>query len=488
MNWSKKNISSNNFALLILYCIFIITIVRYFFSFGVEMSRESLLFSVISAFLVVIILFFYKEKNPFLKGNYLRVSTIFVAGYVVVHFFAYAGYLFTDIDFIIGSQFVDSKIINEGAINSLACLISFVIGYVLTIKRKGSPTSINYSFIKYEYFTFVFMLIFCVTIDKRYFQGGYNEILNKDGGLSVITSLSQQLTIASFVASSISKALQYNNLSIKEYLKCYGLVYYVLLVIYLLLVALSGDRGPLIQLGMCYFSTYFIINRKKFTLTQALPLALIAVFVLNFIGVYREFSGGVSSDNMKETNSALSEKFSGGNILFSSTMELSNVIRSYNVIYEETKIHGTIHGLGFFDQLMGVVPGLRPYVIYPIFNYDKGKREIDTNYLSTRLLSSDHGMGTSCCADIFYNFGFWGTLLIFLLFGILAKRMDIELYSREHNILVYSFAINFLMLAVYLGRGKLLSPLNISIYSFLFIYLSVFFKRKRRIESKSSNS
>lgn len=449
-------------------------------SFGVEMSKSSLLQTVITSFVVVFLLFVFKDKDECLRGNYLRISHVFVAGYVVVHFFAYAAYLFTDVDFIIGSNFVNPKIINEAAINSLCSLIAYVLGYILTYKRKWKPSEINGRFINYDILALFFIVVFCVTIDKRYFQGGYNEILNQEGGLSVITSLSQQLVIASFVASSISKALQYRSLSVLAYVKCYSFIYYLSLLLYLFLVASSGDRGPLIQLSMCYFATYFIINRKKFTLAKAVPLMIVAIFALNFIGVYRENSGGVNSDNMKEANSAMTEKLSGGNILFSSTMELSNVVRSYNVIYEDTRVHGTISGIGFIDQMLGFFPGLRPYVIYPIFKYDKGKREIDTNYLSTRLLNSDHGMGTSCCADIFYNFGFWGTVVIFFLFGVLSKRMDLELYSKNHNILAYAFAINYLMLAVYLGRGKLLSPLNISIYSFLFIYISILLSKKRK--------
>lgn len=470
--------NKNSIIILLLYGIFIFTIARYYMSFGEVMSKSSLLHTVITSFVVVFLLFFYRDKDEYLKGNYLRISYVFVAGYVVVHFFAYAAYLFTDVDFIVGSNFVNSKIINEAAINSLCSLLAFVIGYLLTTKKVWQPTVINERFINYDLLALFFMVIFCVTIDKRYFQGGYNEILNQEGGLSVVTSLSQQLAIASFVASSISKALRYRSLSFIAYVKCYSKIFYISLLVYMILVASSGDRGPLIQLSMCYFATYFIINRKKFTLAKALPLMVVAVFALNFIGVYRENSGGINSNNMKMANSAMAEKFSGGNIFFSSTMELSNVVRSYNVIYEETRIHGTISGIGFVDQMLGFFPGLRPYVIYPIFQYDKGKREIDTNYLSTRLLNSDHGMGTSCCADIFYNFGFCGTILVFFIFGILTKRMDLELYSEEHNIFAYSFAINYLMLAVYLGRGKLMSPLNISLYSFLFIYISVLLSKK----------
>ena len=472
--------SKNSIIIPLLYGIFIFTIVRYYMSFGEVMSKSSLLHTVITTFVVMFLLFCYRDKDECLRGNFLRISYIFVIGYVVVHFFAYASYLFTDVDFIVGLNFVNSKIINEAAINSLCSLIAFVIGYLLTNKKVWRPTVINGRFINYDLLALFFMAIFCVTIDKRYFQGGYNEILNQGGGLSVVTNLSQQLAIASFVASSISKALRYRSLSFLAYVKCYSKIYYLSLLVYLILVASSGDRGPLIQLSMCYFATYFIINRKQFTLAKALPLMIVAVFFLNFIGSYRENSGGINADNMKKANLVMSEKFSGGNIFFSSTMELSNVVRSYNVIYEDTKIHGSISGIGFIDQILGFFPGLRPYVIYPIFQYDKGKREIDTNYVSTRLLNSDHGMGTSCCADIFYNFGFCGTILVFFIFGVLTKRMDLELYSKEHNILVYSFAVNYLMLAIYLGRGKLLTPLNISIYSFLLIYISVLQSKKKR--------
>lgn len=476
---NKGNIK-NKIILFMLYCIFAISVLRYYLSFGEGLSRTSLLITVISAFMVVFLLICYKENIDNLNRNFLRISHVFAAGYVVVHFFAYAAYLFTDVDFIIGSNFVSSKIINEAAINSLVCLVAFVIGYVLT-KRKGwSASNIDCSYINYDKYALFFIVIFYTSVDKRYFQGGYGEILNNEGGLSVISVLSQQLIIASFVATSISKALSNNNLSVKEYVKSYSLIYYLSVMIYMFLVASSGDRGPLIQLAMCYFSTFFIINKKKFTLAKAIPLMIVAVFALNFIGVYRENSGGVNSGNMMEANSAMSERLSGGNILFSSTMELSNVVRSYNVIYEETKTHGTINGIGFIDQLLGFFPGLRPYIVYPIFEYDKGKREIDSNYLSTRLLSSDHGMGTSCCADIFYNFGFWGTVIVFCFFGMFTKKMDIELYSREHNIIAYAFAINYLMLAVYLGRGKLLSPLNISIYSFFLIYLSILLSKNKK--------
>ena len=451
----------------------IISLFRYYYDLWTPLSCNSLQITWISLILALVLFFCYHEVNPLLKKNYMRIVTIFLVGYILVHFFMYLAYLISDVDYIIGIDYIDSRVVNSAAICSLVSLITFLIGYCTTTHsfhiKEGFQISTKGKFLGIV--QMLSFILFFITIDKRYFQGGYGEIQNHEGGLSVITSLSQQIFISSCIAKVILVIIQNKSLSFKQYLKSYSINYYIWVSIYCLLVIMSGDRGPLIQIAFSFLAGYFLINKLKFGIKRIIPLFLAGTIALNFLGALRSFTGGLNTKDISQAQSVLSDNMSERNVIFATTSELSVVVRSYNAIFYDAVKNGTISGLGFLDQLFGIVPGLRPLIIYPIFEWDKRTRPIDTNNLSTMVLNQDHGMGTSCCGDIFYNFGMIGTAFIFFVFGIFVKKMDFELYSQKHNVLAFAFAFNYLLLAVYLGRGKLLSPLNISLYTFILLYI-----------------
>lgn len=461
--------SRNRIILLILIILFIVSIVRYFSEVGTALSTYSLSLTVGSAFLVTILSFFVEDKKEF-PNKLIRIAPIFIIGYVAVHFFAYLAYTLSYIDYIVALNFIDIHIINEAAIFSLICLEAFVLGYIATKKgfkkRKSMQCRVKNEL---DYLALFFLVLFYVTMDKRYFQSGGNfELVNKEGGISIITILSQVLLMASLIGSALCKIYRNNINSFSQYARSFSKTYYFTLLVYFALVILSGDRGPLLQVGFSFFAVYYFISRKKIKLKIIIPASLIIVFGLNILGNLRGIDGELNMKKITNANAMFSDNIANENIIFSSTRELWIVVRAYNVIYNETKKNGTTEGIGLIDQFLGVIPGLRPLIIYPIFG--ESEKIISTNQLSTKLLESEFGMGSSCCGDIYYHVGFILSIIIFILFGCFVKKMDLELYSKNHNLFWLAFSSNYLFLAIYLGRGLLTNPINISVYTFLLIY------------------
>lgn len=474
---------NKNWCILVFVLLLLISVCRYYGSKGGSLSKESLLITIVMVFTGALFFIFCKSGNRSQDGNYLKIGTIFVLGYIIVHFFNYLAFLLSEIDYLAGYGYYRELIVNEAAINSSSSLIAFMLGYVLNNKPFKCKRNVKYDVgIKLDYIALFFFALFFITIDKRYFNGGYGELVN-NGGVSAISSVSQNFLIASIIGSSCSKVYLYNSISFKKYVYCYSVLFYVVVIPYMILVMSSGDRGPLIQIGMCYFSIFFLINRSKTSFTKLFIPMIIAVFCLFFLGKVRSIEGNFSLNKIDATKELIDDELGRRSLVFAATYELSGVVRSYHALYDYTEKNGTFHGFGFFDQILGFIPGLRPFVIYPLLGMENADK-YNTNLLSSAILQRDDaGMGTTCCADTYINFGFEGTMIVFFIIGILFKKLDLELYNTKHNLCVFVFAVNYLILAIYLGRGKFSSPLTFSIYSYLLIYFvsswNTFLTKKR---------
>lgn len=467
MVFLNKNVSIN-----ILVAFLLSFVVRYYYSIGTQMSKTSLTITLIMIFSCVAVFLLCKDDDKLQNRNYLRIGPIFVVGYVIVHFFNYLAYLLSEIDFLAGYGFYRETIINEAAINSSCALVAFMIGYLVITKPFKCKRKKTYNVGLYlDCLALFFFFIFYVSVDKRYFNGGYGEVFNS-GGISSITGISQNLCVASVIGSSCSKLYQFSKITLLDYIRSYSKLYYFVVFVFLFLIIMSGDRTPLIQIGMCYFSVFFLINKKRMTFVKIiLPMSMAVVF-LYFLGNLRAIQGDFSIKKMEETSTMISDELGKRSIVFAVTYELSGVARSYHVIYNYTERNGTFYGLAFFDQILGVIPGLRPLLVYPLLGIENSDK-FNTNKISTRELQRDDaGMGTTCCADIYINFGFVGTIIVFLFFGFLFKKFDLELYNSKYNLFVIALAINYLTFAIYMGRGKFSTPLTISMYTFFLIYVA----------------
>ena len=461
--------------IVILFILLFITIVRYYYEDNTPLSKVSLATTLMTVLVASVTYFSKKESNVSLRYNFLTLSFMVIVGFIIVHFFEYWAFVIGEHSTIIDMHFIDINYINDAAICSCASLICLMIGYLMT--NSGFKVS-NYYLPNnkrvLEWLMPICLLTFYFNAGDIYFKGGYGEVLNTTG-LSLIATLSQSFFISCQIAYSVI-VLYHGKKGFKQYIRSYSIGYYLSILFYLYLVLSSGDRGPLFQTGICYIAPYFFINSIRIKPIPGIAILCSTALVLSLLGTVRSRDGDFSFNKIKESQEYRSERYQDENIIFTSTAELSNCVRAYHVLYYYARTVGIFYGVGFLNQLLGVIPGLR-YFLYPILGIDSDK--ITTALITTQLLFQDHGMGTTCVGDIYCNFGFWGSLIVFALFGVFIRKMDISNYSNYHEIHPFwvCLILSFFMFGIYIGRGYLTSSVNVFAYSCLFLYLNKLFQK-----------
>lgn len=477
----------NKIVNIILSFIFIISLFRYYNAKNTDLSNENLSVTLLMVLCAFCVFGFRKEKYDILKGNYLKPSLIFFVGFVLVHFFEYLAYVIGVYEHIKGVEFVNSSIINEASICSLSSLLMLLLGYNLFNCKSKSVYHKNLM-MKYfglskilDFLLMLSVILFYIYTDDYYFRGGYGEILNGEG-LPLISEITQKVIHACQLGYCVDKAFTMGNgASLKKYVFSYSAIYYISMLFYFILVLMSGDRGPILYIGIIYVVPYYIINKKKLNLLTCIVGLIFAATTISLLGTVREMSGDLSLTKIVEAQQYRKSNLDGENLLFANTSELSNVVRAYHVLYYYADSIGVFYGLGLINQLLGIIPGLR-YFLYPLLGIDDSV--INSSILSTQLLNSDHGMGSTCLGDIYINLGFFGSMFFSIIFGAVLRKVDVSLYEIGHlsNTFLSLFCLSVLSFAIYIGRATYFVPLGLSFYAWIITWGSlklktIFFRR-----------
>lgn len=464
----------------ILVFLLIVTVYRYVNSYYETLSKWSLTLTLSTVlFSSIIFLLLKNENQQELKGNYYQISTIFVIGYIIVHFFEYLAFVIGEHTSIIDIEFVDPSYVNGAALVSCACLISFYIGSLFV--KSGFSDKVKNRTVSsgnlLEYIMIVSIIVFYVSAGDAYFSGGYGEAMNETG-MSLFAELSQTIIVGAIVARSAIIVYNNKHTTFITYTRQFSLLYYISIFTYCYLVLISGDRGPILQCAICYVTPYFFVGKRKLKAKYAVAFLCFGALLFSLLGTVRSMEGSLNMDKVVEAQKFRNERYADDNIIFTSTAELSNVVRAYHVIYYFSETKYIVYGAGFINQFLGVIPGLR-FLVYPLLGIND--TEITTARLSTVLLKQDHGMGSTCVADTYFNFGFYGSVIVFFFVGVLFRKMDISAYKNlnRQNPFVVCATICYMMFAIYIGRGYLSSPINILAYSWILFVLNERITRKK---------
>ena len=471
-------------VIIILSILLVISIIRYIVSLDTPLDKENITCTIVTVFVAFILLLSSNRSQGTNERNYLKIGYVFCISFLIVHFFEYLAYILGIKQVLISSESYKVSHVNESSILALCSFLAFGIGYVIKLRNNKKVRNLNPSpnlrFL--DFLMPISLFLFYFFADKRYFEAGGNFYVTNNGGLSPIASMFQAAFLGAQGCYSIILIMRGKRLSFFKYIISFSLFYYISLFVYIFLVLSSGDRGPILYVSFSFVLPYFVLNRIRINLRTAILGVVLGALALNFLGILRNVSGDLSYEKIGETNAEMAEKYEDSNALFLSTEQLSVVVRAYNVVYDFTKDNGTVVGLGFLNNLIGVVPGLRSYFVYPLLGIEgEWINMLSTDYLSTFLLNSDHGMGTTCVGDTYFNFGFTGCIIAFFLFGILCKYLDDRLYDITNcPIFVYILAFWYLIFSIYIGRSTLISPISYCGYTYFIYLVAKFFSPKER--------
>lgn len=437
---------------------------------SINVIRESVLISVISLALYVL----RNEYDINSKGQFVTISNLLILSIFIVHFLNYINYL------IDSSQnlFLNDHVVNKVSRISAIAFTAFVLGLSQPVKpfaKRSFKKHVNSSRLITVFFLFSLFLFVAFT-DRRYFSSGGNmEILNGEG-MSTFGAIGNVTCIASVIAyvTNIIQQARGEVVSVRRYFSYFGKPFILILLVYLSLVVLSGDRGPIIDSALCIGAGLIIICKKKVKAIPAIFLIFLAAFFLTILAIIRATDMEMSFEKIALAWDVFKEYMTRPGAFFIMFKELSNLTNSFNLIADYVEANGIIYGKGIIFQTLAFLPGIRKG-LWLISGVDTST--LSTDVLASQLLDKGIGAGTTCISDVYFNLGIVGTPILFILFGILIRKLQISMYDKNVSTFVLVVAIAYFMKSIYIGRSTVFQPINLIVYSCLYLYFSRYLTR-----------
>ena len=444
---------------------------------------------------ISLILFSIRKLPPSLKGNYLTSTFLFTLSFLIVHFQFYLDYaLGLRQDLNLGMIYLNYDIVPKAISLAALSAIAFFIGstFALLSPPKSRKFDIDFDVdigneiqsLRIIKLIMAFMLaLYFYGTPLYYFQGGYNELMN-NGSLSYIHYKSAHifyLSIAAYIICMINMILKKKmKLNISQYLRIIGPTALTIIAIYLCSCLIAGNRRPLIAILTLLACGYYISQVKKLKLKNMAAIIIVAASALQVTSFLRLVDGHQSLSERIElaiNNKAESANYTEPSIL-PFTTELATSLRAYHSTVMHMEENKGVFGLSTVGYLISIIPGLGLLV-----ESMTSIKLTTSSLLITEWMGADHGMGTTVLADVYIDYGFIGSIIIFLLFGALLSRLDAVTYERylNNNLLVQILALLYISNAVFLSRSSIMQVFADIVLIYVIIKISKILSPKRSV-------
>lgn len=455
--------------------VFLIALLGYSFS-SKEYSGSTLTLILILSGALVALYVFSKEEYPWLRGQALKSSVLFLVGYIIVHFQCYIDILLGNVSLDDRFLIVDSNIICRCAWISLIGLSTFIMGYFVSKGRVVSPVSKRCIVPLSPLILFAtFMLpIWVFSVGTAYFfMGGYGRASEiETGAFSTYTTLIFEMSLYAVpLLHARNLRIQGVKLSFARFVSSLGW-YNLLLGVFTILIMLSGDRGPLIATGLFYFIAFLFHRSLKISRVKFCLLVFVAAFVLTLLGIARSFGPGVSFGD--KVLMALEAERSVESVL-PQTLELAGSVRClhYAVDYVPSQ-HGYMGGRFFMKEICASIPtGSRWLQLVGILppKYQYGG---SANFITwvNQGDNPSYGDGTTCVADLYLDLGIGGVALGMFILGFWTRRFDVNLWSPYlPSLLFTSFIFVYTVKAIYIPRSSVMLEFKSAVWLFIILFV-----------------
>jgi hypothetical protein len=442
----------------------------------------------------LLVFLFSKEDKVILKKVYLKHSYILLIGFLIVFFQVPVEFLFKKIDFSDSFLIPNPNYFYKTVTLASISFISFLFGYTIIKKKKKTYSICNINNRKLmnsnTYFlsigSVISFFIYLYFSDKSYFLGGY--YYHEFTPIMVYSNvLFTSLTYAYLIQKSINLRGKYQRLSFKRYLLELNPVVQLIILVYCILILLSGDRGPLMNMVMVYLACFIFARSISLKLKIIIPGLALSILLIMFIGITR--NPLLYDLSLIEKIEIVNQKQKDSEYLSPSTLELAASFRTINVaVAEIPESQDFFYGEFFVKNIFSVIPGLSQVFINLFFPDNPSYRDTSAAYITYLIQGQNprYGDGTSCISDIYMDFGLTGILFFFILFGGFIRKMEVVMYDTSTNNSLFSIilSISYFALAINISRGSIFTPLNVAVRILIFIYLNSLFQ-KNKIESAS---
>lgn len=448
-----------NYLFILLHILLLLYLLGLYYYSPKELTVDFLSQMLIIASLGIAVFFFKYESSPVLKGQFLRISYLFLLGFFLVHFQIY-------LDYVLGNYFrfghdylIDKSIVSKASVISVIALYCFNLGYLFSVNKISSKTYLQFK-PKYAQkgifiITVCLFLAFLGLMPSAYFKGQYGQI--EVGYLPTILQSYLLYSILGYIiVCAYNTSREDIAIGLKRFLLNLGWPMITLICFYLVLVIISGDRGPIFQIALVVFGGHLYISKKKYKLYQILGMALLAIFILAFMGFARTLREEKSYVDRIKNAASVQETYSGMNSISPNTMELAGVVRTHHAAVSYLENHDYFYGVFQFFQIVAIIPGLGSVFMNA---WDLEPAEMNSAvFLSQQILGPDaHGLGTTCVADIYLDFGLVGVLMLFIYFGGVIRRQELNMFvSNNISLFALILVLIFFSKAIYIGRSSII--------------------------------
>ena len=315
-----------------------------------------------------------------------------------------------------------------------------------------------------HFFLIISFLLFIFLVGQDFLSGSYSGQRNWETGsiyAFIILRISMYLSIIYFFINN-SRKLSNSKEFFKAILKNKTL--FIIIISYVFIFLGAGDRGPIMELGLVFLGSYSIFYRH-FSFSKLIFLVFIGALIFTIIrfGRTRDAStrqGNIITEGYENFNES-DDTFNPTNELASSTRIL---YRALDVVPER---HPYLYGITIGLTIVDILPfgglAIQKYTDIPPMYTSSGRfftiLKKGNNY--------DSGDGSEIIADLYVNFGFWITLLIFLFFGRFISYINFQYhFNKTHRVhIIYIF---LLITAIYVNRADFLNPLKLIVWALIF--------------------
>lgn len=444
------------------------------------MDKGFMLLGLFVAFSSIIVLIKSREKQVAFKRQYLRHSSLFIIGFIIVFYQYYIDYIVGLIDDSLKFIWIDSMYVCKALCLSNIALICFIIGYMKS--RNREPILDNYSRFSYNerilkkcdainlnylYALLLLLLsLYVIYVDKKYLFGGYGK--GEEGGIaSEIDKLFNSLllftvTFKSYLIKNRRISTIYHFISINKVL-----IFIVLLRVFLILI--SGARHESLNLLLILLISFLYVTDWKIKLRYIFFSCIFFSLLFTIIGLIRS-----SEEPIGDVMNSMPIS------IFPFTSELAGSVRTLHVAvtYFPEQIPYT-QGITLLGYFFLFIPGGRSLffssVGLPSYLMSSG------SFISTIILGEDASwqLGSSCVADIYICFGVVGVLCVFSFWGWLLRKIEYAVFiNRKSSLCILSVGFLFYSHCFFINRESLFSSLFGISY---LLILSFFFKKWYRI-------
>lgn len=438
-----------------------------------ENKMEVALLIIVAYVFVTLLMFLRYNKQTMMKLGALRAVVLFLISYVIVHF-----QIYLDVALSICPQeallkYSSASSVVKSAIISLLGLLSFLFAYSIIPNNYQKHTRLTIYTIHvptnaFKVLSFI-SLIWLLYCGKGFYfsmtYGSVDLVGTRLAYAQLLFSLFMNTTLLLCMRDCEGKIT-----SISEFVKRVGGLFNLTFILFIFATFSSGDRGPALFAMVSYFVAAVVARGKKVKFSWFFVMLFIGSIFLSLLGIIR--SAG-ETDNMSGQLTNAYYDLKEGESLIPATRELAGSVRTLDVAVDVVPEQFP-HSYGVF-QLSYIIETI-PFVshFFPSLMTTDGFNR-STSFL-TYVINGDNsasGVGTTCIADAYIDFGAFGVLLMMFFWGVLVKRSELLFSVPLSSLSLFQISIYFVTIsvAVYVPRSAILFSLKSAVWLFIFTLL-----------------